>query len=79
MGYTIMEKGAVTIPSEIRRRHGVETGSRVEFVETDEGVLIVPVVPLAELRGVDRDREEVVYRMIRELQAEHRREASRDE
>ncbi len=53
----------------------MEKGSRAEFVEADEGVLIVPVVPLAELRGVDRDRLEVVFRMIRELKAEHRREA----
>ena len=69
-------KGTVTIPKEIRERLHLKKGSRVEFVEADEGVLIVPVVPLEDLRGVDRDREEVVYRMIRELQAEHRREAS---
>ncbi len=79
LGYTITEKGTVTIPSDIRRRHGFDKGSQVEFVETDEGVLIVPVVPLEELRGVDSDRKDVVYRMIRELHAEHRREASGEE
>jgi AbrB family looped-hinge helix DNA binding protein len=79
MGYTITEKGTVTIPSEIRKRHSLLKGTQVDFIETDEGVLIVPVVPLEDLLGVDKDREEVIFQMIRELQAEHRREASGEE
>ena len=79
MGYRITKRGTVTIPSEIRKRHGFEKGSKVGFVETDEGVLIVPVIPLEELCGVDKDREDVVLWMIRELQAEHRKEASNEE
>ncbi|MEM2480330.1 MAG: AbrB/MazE/SpoVT family DNA-binding domain-containing protein, partial [Candidatus Bathyarchaeia archaeon] len=51
--YTITEKGTVTIPAEIRRKYNLRKGSRVEFVETDEGILIIPVVPLEELYGVD--------------------------
>ncbi len=76
MGYRITKRGAVTIPSEIRKRRGFEKGSKVAFLETDEGVLIVPVIPLEDLCGVDKDREVVVHRMIRELHAEHRRDAS---
>ena len=37
------EKGTVTVPAEIRRKLGLGKGSLVDFVETDEGVLIVPV------------------------------------
>jgi AbrB family looped-hinge helix DNA binding protein len=79
LGYTVTEKGTVTIPSEVRKNLGLEKGSKVEFVKTDDGYLLVPVVPLEELCGADRDRKEVVYRMIRELHAEHRREASGEE
>ena len=78
LSYTITEKGTVTIPAEIRRKYHLRKGSRVEFVETDEGVMIVPVVPLEDLFGADKDKKEIVYRMIRELQDERRKEASEE-
>jgi len=79
LSYTITEKGTVTIPSEIRKRYSLKKGSRVEFVETDEGVLIVPVIPLEDLFGADKDQKEIVYKMIRALQEERRGEASEEE
>ena len=79
MGYAVTDKGTVTIPSEIRKKYGSRKGSRVRFIETNEGVLIVPVVPLEDLYGADRDRKEIVYRMIRELQDERRKEATDEE
>ena len=69
----------VTIPADIRRKYHLKKGSRVEFVETDEGVMIVPVVPLEGLFGADKDKKEIVYQLIRELQEERREEASEDE
>ncbi|MEM2939639.1 MAG: AbrB/MazE/SpoVT family DNA-binding domain-containing protein [Candidatus Bathyarchaeia archaeon] len=74
--YTITEKGTVTIPAEIRRKYNLRKGSRVEFVETDEGILIIPVVPLEELYGVDGKDREKVYEAIKELQLERRKEAA---
>lgn len=79
LSYTITEKGTVTIPSKIRKKFRLKRGSRVEFVETDEGVLIVPVVPLEDLFGADRDKKEIVYQMIKKLQDERRKEASEEE
>jgi AbrB family looped-hinge helix DNA binding protein len=79
LSHTITEKGTVTIPAEIRRKHNLKKGSKVKFIETEQGALIVPVLTLADLRGVDKDRKELVYKMIRELQAERREEASRGE
>lgn len=76
MVYTITEKGTVTIPAEIRRKYNLRKGSRVEFVETDEGILIIPVVPLEELYGVDGKDREKVYEAIKELQLERRKEAA---
>ncbi|MBI3023595.1 MAG: AbrB/MazE/SpoVT family DNA-binding domain-containing protein [Thaumarchaeota archaeon] len=75
MGYTVTEKGTITIPVEVRRKLGLTKGSQVEFLETDEGVLIVPVVPLEMLKGIDRDKKSVVREMIHEIQEERRREA----
>ena len=79
LSHTVTEKGTVTIPAEIRRKHNMKKGSKVKFIETEQGALIVPVLTLADLRGVDKDRKEIVYKMIRELQAERKDEASRDE
>jgi AbrB family looped-hinge helix DNA binding protein len=78
LSYTITEKGTVTIPAEIRRKYGLKKGSRVKFIETDGGILLVPIIPLEDLFGVDRDAKETVYRMVRELQEERRREASEE-
>ena len=76
--YTITEKGTVTIPAEIREKYRLGKGSRVEFVETDEGVLLVPVIPLEDLFGADKNAKETVHQMIRELQEERRKEASEE-
>jgi len=79
LGYTVTEKGTVTIPAEIRKKYNLRKGSRVEFVETDEGVLLVPTVPLENLFGADKAIKETVYGMIKELQEERRKEASEEE
>lgn len=79
MSYTITEKGTVTIPAEIRKKYMLRKGSRVEFIETDEGVLLVPVIPLEGLFGTDKARKETVYGLIKELQEERRKEASEEE
>ena len=76
MSYAITEKGTVTIPAEIRKKHRLGKGTRVKFIETSEGILILPVVPLRDLYDADGDSKDSVYQMIRELQGERRREAS---
>jgi len=78
MSYTITEKGTVTIPAEVRKKYGLKKGSRVKFVETDGGILLVPVIPLEELFGVDKNVKKTVHQMIKELQEERRREASEE-
>jgi len=77
LSHTVTEKGTVTIPAEIRRKHNLKKGSKVRFIETEQGALIVPVLTLEDLRGIDKDRKKLVYRMIKELQTERRAEASR--
>ena len=76
MSYTITEKGTVTVPSSIRKKYRLKRGSKVEFVETDQGVLLVPIIPLEALRGADSDKKELVYSMIKELETERRKGGS---
>ncbi|MBO3800112.1 MAG: hypothetical protein FGF52_03565 [Candidatus Brockarchaeota archaeon] len=50
----------------------MKKGSRVKFIETDGGVLLVPVIPLEDLFGADKDSKEIVYQMMKELREERR-------
>jgi len=78
LSYTITEKGTVTIPAEIRMKYNLKKGSKVKFVETDEGILLIPVVPLEELFGSNGNKKELVHKMIEELQEERMAEAAEE-
>jgi len=51
---TLTSKGQITIPASVRAALGLDTGSRVEFVDTGKGQFaIVPVTsPVLALKGV---------------------------
>lgn len=49
----VQEKGQVTIPQEIRQKLNLKKGDLVTFVETTEGVLLVPVEVVAS-QALDR-------------------------
>ena len=73
---TVTSRSMVNIPAKIRRRYGIKEGTRVLFVETESGVKLIPLPPISELFGLDKEKKEVLLEAIRELQHEHRREAS---
>jgi AbrB family looped-hinge helix DNA binding protein len=77
LSYTVTEKGTVTIPVKIRKKLRLRKGSKVKFVETEEGALLVPAPSFEELRGVIA--REIAYKMIKELEEERRQEAIHDE
>lgn len=50
---TVSSKGQIVIPARLRAELGVEAGSRIEFVRTDDGWLIKPAtLSVTRLRGV---------------------------
>ena len=52
---TLSTKGQVTIPTDVRRRLGHESGDRVEFVEFDGGFAIRPAIDdVRSLKGLLR-------------------------
>lgn len=74
----ITSKKMVTIPARIMKKYGLRQGRRVRFVETDGGLLLVPVLSLRELDGIDRAHSKELIAGLRELEREHRAEAARD-
>jgi bifunctional DNA-binding transcriptional regulator/antitoxin component of YhaV-PrlF toxin-antitoxin module len=71
----VTEKGTVTIPVEIRKKYKLRRGSKVRFLDTEHGALLVPAPSFEELRGILS--KEVAYEIIKELQVERRQEAAR--
>ncbi len=76
---TVTSRSIVTIPARIRRKYSLRQGSKVEFVEIEEGIFLVPLKSLRELRGAAGGRSRLVLDAVRELEKEHREEAARDE
>lgn len=48
---SISPKFQVVIPKEIRRRHGIRAGQRVQFLDLGDRIVIVPLLEPKELRG----------------------------
>ena len=71
----VTSKRMVTIPAEIMRKYGIREGMKVKFIETEAGVLMIPIPKLESLFGIDRKYASILIKGIRELEAEHRREA----
>jgi AbrB family looped-hinge helix DNA binding protein len=75
---TVTSKSMVTIPSSIRRKYGIKEGDKVQFVEVDGALMMIPVRSLTEMHGMDRADARVLIEGIRELNREHRKEARKD-
>ncbi len=74
---TVTSKSMVTIPSRLRKKLGLHQGSKVEFEELEEGLLLIPLKGLKELRGAGRGKRRLLLDAVRELNSEHRSEAKR--
>ena len=76
---TVTSKSMVNIPSKIRKKYSIKKGTRIIFVENENGSIeIIPVPPLSDLFGVDSENKEALIASIRELHAECRREVAFD-
>ncbi len=74
---TVTSKSMVTIPAKFMEKYGLRQGTKLVFVDTEEGILLFPLNTLKELRGAFKSHEKVIRQGIRELEREHRLEASR--
>ena len=47
-------RGQVVIPKKLRKKHKIEEGIILEIDETEEGLLLKPYNPVAEMKGLGR-------------------------
>lgn len=79
MSYTVTCKGTVTIPAEFRRKYRIKEGTKIEFIETEQGILLIPVPPLEELFGIDAEHKDLILKIVRNLRRERREEINHEE
>ena len=72
---TVTSKTMVTIPSSIRRKYGIKEGDKVQFLEVDGAIMMIPVKSLSEMQGMDKAHSKTLLEGVRELNREHRKEA----
>ncbi|MGH8210067.1 MAG: AbrB/MazE/SpoVT family DNA-binding domain-containing protein [Steroidobacteraceae bacterium] len=49
----LTSKGQITLPKSVRERLGVEAGDRIEFIESEQGFLVVPATrDVRSLKGI---------------------------
>lgn len=59
-------KGQITIPAELRRRHGIREGTRMEVLDSERGLILRPIPRMEDLSGVDAGKysyEEMVEKL----------------
>ena len=50
---TVTSKGQITLPKTVRERLGIEAGDRLEFVESEQGFLVVAATrDIRSLKGI---------------------------
>jgi AbrB family looped-hinge helix DNA binding protein len=55
---TINDRGTITLPKELRRKYGLETGGKIVIEESEEGLLLRPGVTFSvEIYSEDRLKE----------------------
>lgn len=71
----VTSNGMVNLPSKIRKKYGLSAGSKVVFLESDSGILMIPAPPIMKLFGVGREKKAELIEAIKELEEERRRES----
>jgi AbrB family looped-hinge helix DNA binding protein len=77
MSATFTSKGQLVVPAELRRKHGIEAGTRVRFLEDQFGRIVLQ--PITE-DYVDRVKGCLAEGpdLLRAWEKEHRKEGARD-
>ncbi len=68
--HTVTRLGTVSIPIPLRRKYSITKGSKVRFVDTDDGMQLIPLISLKSLFGIDREKAGLMHSVIREILAE---------
>ena len=60
MDSQVTRKGQVTVPVNLRRKHGIKQGTIVTFEDSPSGILLKVIPRFQELIGTDAEKEDLV-------------------
>ena len=80
MTVTVSEKGWVVIPAELRKKHNLRPGTKVQVVDYGGVLALVPALddPVRQAAGMLRGKKSLRRVLLAEHRAERRREKVRD-
>ncbi|MEM4339368.1 MAG: AbrB/MazE/SpoVT family DNA-binding domain-containing protein [Candidatus Nitrosocaldus sp.] len=65
--HTVTKLGTISIPVPLRRKYGITKGSKMKFIDGEDGIRLIPLVSLRNMFGIDEDNREVVMRILKEM------------
>ncbi len=65
--HTVTKLGTITIPVPIRRKYGITKGSKLKFVDTDEGIMLIPIVTIKNMFGVDKEKQDKIKELLEDM------------
>lgn len=73
---TVSKKGWIVIPKEIRERHGIKPGDKVDFVDYGGAIYVFPALkdPIRELRGMFKGGPSLTKALLEDRRLEKERE-----
>jgi|LJSS01.1.fsa_nt_gb bifunctional DNA-binding transcriptional regulator/antitoxin component of YhaV-PrlF toxin-antitoxin module len=65
--HTVTKLGTISIPIPLRRKYGITKGSKIKFVDSSEGIKLIPLVSLRNMFGIDRGNATIIRRILYEM------------
>lgn len=65
--HTVTKLGTISIPIPLRRKYGITKGSKMKFIDGEDGIRLIPLVSLRGMFGIDKEKRDVVMRMLKEI------------
>jgi AbrB family looped-hinge helix DNA binding protein len=78
METAVTKRGQTVIPAQLRKRYGIQAGSKLIWIDDGKGIRVVPVPddPIKALRGVAKG-EKLLEKLLAERGRDRERESSR--
>ena len=78
MKSTVSRRGQTVVPAQLRRRHRIETGTALEWIDTGEDIRVIPLPSdiVGTLRGIAKG-EQLGAKLLRARERERNRERRR--
>lgn len=76
---SVSSKGQLVIPARLRRKYGIESGTKVRFVERDHEILLQPITKeyVRSLCGLLKSETSVTQMLLRERAKDKEREETK--